>query len=49
MQYDDKNLHYLKDPELWELWCIPSYGVVQDVYHQAYEGLSPPALSPKLR
>ena len=20
-------LHYLKDPELWELWYIPYYGI----------------------
>ena len=23
---DDKNLHYLKHPKLWELWYIPYYG-----------------------
>ena len=32
-------LHYLKDPKLWELWYIPSYGyVVQGLYHQPYQG-----------
>ena len=27
-------LHYHKDPKLWELWCIPYCGVMQDLYHQ---------------
>ena len=29
-------LHYLKDPKLWELWYIPYYGLLQDLYHQPY-------------
>ena len=29
-------LRYLKDSRLWELWYIPYYGVMQDLYHQRY-------------
>ena len=21
-------LHYLKDPKLWEVWCVPYYGIM---------------------
>ena len=33
---NDINLHYLKDPKVWELGYIPSYCVMQDLYHQPY-------------
>ena len=34
-------LHYLKDPELWELWYIPFLRVMQDLYHHPYTGFRP--------
>ena len=28
-------LHYLKDPKLWELWCISLIlGILQDLYRE---------------
>ena len=32
-----KILHYLKDPKLWELRCIPYYVLMQDLCHQPYQ------------
>ena len=36
-----KILHYLKDPKLWELWHIPSYGYCR-IYtiNRIYGGVS---------
>ena len=37
----DKILHYLKDPKLWELWYIPSYGScrILSINRSTYFGL----------
>ena len=34
-------LHCLKEPKLWELWYIPDFGVMQNLYHQPWTIIDP--------